>query len=126
GAFREDLPDYISIQNEFPRVYGIGETGLPESASLLRRVQARQFQGYLLFFDQLLADYLQQLSRLRDLFSLKQESQRPEDARHTLFSAVLNQDNTPGFQKLNRFFAAKDQGIVEGSVLALPVRDDQA
>ncbi len=121
GILREDLADYISIQNDFPRVYGIGDTGLPESASLLRRTQALQFQGYLLFFDQLLADYLQQLNHLRDLFSLQQESLRPAAQRHTAYSAQLNPDLTPGLNKLLRLFAAKDQGIVEGAVMALPV-----
>jgi hypothetical protein len=121
GIFREDLDDYISIQNDFPRVYGIGDTGLPESASLLRRTQALQFQGYLLFYDQLLADYLQQLNHLRDLFSLQQESLRPATQRHSAYSATLNPDLTPGINKLVRLLAAKDQGIMEGAVMALPV-----
>ena len=121
GILREGLDEYISVQNDFPRVYGIGDTGLPESASLLRRTQALQFQGYLLFYDQLLADYLQQLNHLRDLFSLQQESLRPAAQRHSAYSATLNPDLTPGINKLVRLLAAKDQGIMEGAVMALPV-----
>ncbi|AFY99506.1 hypothetical protein [Calothrix sp. PCC 6303] len=64
-----DLADHYSIQHDFPLTYGISEDGLPESAELLRKAQARQLKGYLVFFDQLLANYLAQLAHVRDLFS---------------------------------------------------------
>lgn len=65
-----DLRRYTSIQDQYPRVYGIGPAGLPAGASDERRGQARQLKGYLLAFEQLLADYFAQLSRARDLYSL--------------------------------------------------------
>lgn len=64
------ISDYTSVQDDFPLVYGIGEVGLPDSASDLRKAQAHQLKGFLMFFDQLLADYLAQLSHVKDLFSL--------------------------------------------------------
>ncbi|MEM9212732.1 MAG: hypothetical protein AAGD25_00015 [Cyanobacteria bacterium P01_F01_bin.150] len=64
-----NLADYYSIHHEFPLTYGISEAGLPDSASALRKVQAQQLKGYLVFFDQLLANYLAQLSQVRELFS---------------------------------------------------------
>lgn len=67
GQYRE-LSDYESIQNDFPLNYGIGEFGLPASASNQRKAQAKQLQGYLMFFDQLLANYFAQLDHTRDLF----------------------------------------------------------
>ncbi len=77
---REDLPipdgryrgssDYQSIQNHYPRTYGISGSGLPDSASTERKAQARQLQAYLLFFDQVLANYFAQLGNVRQLFSL--------------------------------------------------------
>lgn len=70
GAFHTDLADYYSIQNDFPAVYGIAKGGLPDNAPLPRIAWARQLKGFLLFFDQLLADYLMQLSHIRDLFSM--------------------------------------------------------
>ena len=69
GDYRE-LSDYESVQSEFPVAYGIGEIGLPASASLERKAQAKQLQAYLMVFDQLLANYFAQLDHVRDLFSL--------------------------------------------------------
>ncbi|WP_299409868.1 hypothetical protein [Acaryochloris sp. IP29b_bin.148] len=69
GDYRE-LSDYVSVQSEFPVTYGIGEIGLPASASPERKAQAKQLQAYLMVFDQLLANYFAQLDHARDLFSL--------------------------------------------------------
>ncbi len=63
------ISDYYSIQNHFPQVYGISETGLPELASPLRKAQAKQLKAYLLFFEQILANYFSQAGHLKDLFS---------------------------------------------------------
>jgi hypothetical protein len=65
----KDLEDYVSIQDEFPLTYGIGEEGLRSSVSDLRKAQAKQLKGFLMFFDQLLADYLAQMAHIKDLFS---------------------------------------------------------
>ncbi len=62
---------YHSIQHQFPAVYGIGELGLPESASPERKAQARQLKAYLMFFDQLFANYFAQLAHVKDLFSFR-------------------------------------------------------
>ena len=70
GQYRE-LSDYESIQNDFPANYGIGELGLPASASPKRKAQAKQLQAYLMFFDQLLANYFAQLEHTKDLFSFQ-------------------------------------------------------
>ena len=80
----EDLPvpqgdprnlEYISVQNEFPSVYGIGEEGLPSKASEQRKARAKQLQAYLLFFDQIFANYTQQLKNMGELFAV---TERPE------------------------------------------------
>ena len=62
---------YFSIQHHFPPVYGIGEEGLPLSASDSRKAKASQLKGYLLFFEQLLANYFSQLSHIKSLFSIE-------------------------------------------------------
>ena len=56
GRYR-DLAHYSSIRALYPGTYGIGPGGMPADAQPLRRAQARQLQGYLLVFEQLLADY---------------------------------------------------------------------
>ncbi len=63
------VESYYSLQHQFPATYGIGALGLPESASPQRQAQAKQLKAYLLFFDQLLANYLAQLAHVGDLFS---------------------------------------------------------
>lgn len=72
GTYR-NIGDYQSVQEEFPLVYGIGSEGLPANATAMRRGQAHQLKGFLMFFDQLLADFLAQLSHVRDLFSMNGE-----------------------------------------------------
>ena len=74
GTYR-DLESYESIQNDFPLTYGIGEEGIPtkstdKEANKLREAQALQFKGYLMVFDQLLANYFAQLAHVKDLFSM--------------------------------------------------------
>jgi hypothetical protein len=69
GEFKA-LDEYTSVQEEFPLVYGTGRAGLPQTASTLRKAQAHQLKGFLMIFDQLLADYLEQLANVRDLFSM--------------------------------------------------------
>ncbi len=121
GRYRKDLEDYYSIQNEFPRVYGIGEGGLPDSAPVLRQAQALQLKGYLLFFDQLLASYLSQLAHIRDLFSMSPDSRRPEASRHTYFTQRL--DSVPDVKRLVRFYTEEQSylGWSENNILAQPV-----
>jgi hypothetical protein len=76
------LEDYYSIQNDFPQTYGISAPGLPLSATALRKAQAKQLKGYLLFFDQVLADFFSQLSNAKHLLSL-------ENIKQTYYSQFL-------------------------------------
>ncbi len=68
-----DLARYQSIQLQYPAAYGIGPRGLPADAPPLRRAQARQLKGYLLTFEQLMADFLARLAQARDQFSTQPE-----------------------------------------------------
>jgi len=65
-----DLADWRSVQFDFPAVYGIGAAGLGERAGAARRAQALQLQGWLLFFDQLMANQLALLARAASRFSV--------------------------------------------------------
>jgi len=64
-----DAGSYYSIQYEFPGIYGIGSTRVSDEASAMRKAQALQLKAYLLFFEQLMADYFSQLSNISNLFS---------------------------------------------------------
>ncbi|MCO6477071.1 MAG: hypothetical protein J5I94_10650 [Phaeodactylibacter sp.] len=98
GQFRAGLADYQSIQYEFPDNYALGDAGLPLGATALRQAQQRQLQAFLLFFDQILAAYLQQLAQVRDLLSVQQSP----DAPTYFFDALLQ---APGMQELIADFA---------------------
>jgi hypothetical protein len=69
-----NIGNYYSIQNHFQEVYGIGELGLPDSAPEKRKAQAKQLKAYLLFFEQILANYFAQIAHVKDLFSFTNES----------------------------------------------------
>lgn len=81
------LAEYASIQEELPMIYGVGSEGLDPDADDLRKSKALQLKGYLVFFEQILANYLSQLANLRRIFALK-------GSTSTYFSQVPN--NIPG------------------------------
>jgi uncharacterized protein YegP (UPF0339 family) len=62
---------YRSLRNDLPLVYGVSDHGLPAHADVNRRSQARQLKGYLVFYDQLLGNYLAQLHHVKDLLRLQ-------------------------------------------------------
>lgn len=71
-----DLQDYYPVTYSLPMCYGVGlRGGLPLNADEKRITQTKQLKGYLLFFEQLLSDYLVQLDHLRDLFSFDHKEQ---------------------------------------------------
>lgn len=85
GAFM-NLEDYYTVTDTLPMAYGVSErAGLPANADDKRKAQALQLKGYLLFFEQLLHDYLLQLSHLKDIYRLDNV---PE---HTYFTESLTQ-----------------------------------
>lgn len=105
-----DLADYYSIQNDLPQTYGVGEAGLPLTATPLRKAQAKQLKVYLLFYDQLLANFFSQLSNASTLFSL-------HDVRQTYFAQYLQsipgiepifKQDPPGTSTLSEVFASQD------------------
>lgn len=118
GTYRPDLADYRSVQLDMPRVYGVGADGLPETATLRRRADARQLKGYLTFFDQLLANYLSQLAHVRELFSMTPDSQRNPDVSGSYFAQPLT--SVPLIGELVRFYEPTP-GLTEGTPLATPI-----
>jgi uncharacterized protein YegP (UPF0339 family) len=87
-----DIEDYYPLQNEFPLCYGIGEVGLPDSASYKRKAQAKQLKAYLLFYEQIFANYLSQLAHTKELFSFD------ENVKQTYFVKLL--EDIDGLEEL--------------------------
>ncbi len=80
------LAEYFPVQNSMPLVYGTGYEGLPSNASDLRQVQAKQLKAYLLFYEQVLVNYIGQLSNLKNLLSISNTVSK------TYFPVLLGSD----------------------------------
>ena len=83
-----NVEDYFPVTYSLPMCYGVGEQdNLPANADEKRKVQALQLKGYMLFFEQILSDYLVRLNHLRDLFSFDDSIQHTAFIR-SLYSAT--------------------------------------
>ncbi|UOQ52084.1 hypothetical protein [Hymenobacter cellulosivorans] len=78
-----NLSHYESIQTAFPAIYGLGEEGPPSNSSLLAQAQALQLKGYLLLFEQIMANFCAQVDHAKDLLSA-------DSQRTTYFSQPLH------------------------------------
>jgi hypothetical protein len=77
--------DYYPIQNDLPIIYGVGEAGLPDTATTERQALALQLKGYLFFFEQITAGIGTQLANLNSFFSADPELEQ------TIFQQPLYQ-----------------------------------
>lgn len=68
-----DAEKYFPAQNDLPPTYMVGNNRVPESETELRKVQSKQLKAFLMFFEQILANYFSQLSHVRNLFDWKNE-----------------------------------------------------
>lgn len=120
-----DFESYFSIQNHFPALYGVGEQGLPNRPDVKRKAQANQLKGYLMLFEQFMANYFSQLAHFKDLLSIhKQLNQTyfcqkldsvPNAEKFYINEASnlkdayfdfsdIPQNYSQGLEKLNRYF----------------------
>lgn len=90
----EDIARYISIQNSFPKSYGITDYGLDGKVSNERLAQVSQLRAYLYFFEQIMANYLNQLSNVDKLFSTEPQLQSSYFYQHI--------DHINGYQDLTK------------------------
>ena len=116
-----NIENYYSIQNQFPSNYGIGKIGLPDSATETRKAQAKQLTSYLVFFEQLLANYFSQIANFRKLMSFDDQDTRTYFNQSLLHSVPgleevleskesyeeylkeMTTDSAAGLQRKNRF-----------------------
>lgn len=111
GRFR-NTGAYQSFQQHFPVLYGLSDEGLPSNADEQRKALALQLKGYLLFFDQLMANYFAQLTNLRELFS------RDPKVTQTYFAQRIN-----SFADADRVYAA---GVTDDLLYGLLENDSVA
>jgi len=94
GGTNRNISEYFSLQNHFPDIYGLNAYGVPDSASPERKAQAAQLKAYLLFFEQVIANFMQNLQEIPRLFSVD------ESLRQSYFHKVLSNDEVPGVEPL--------------------------
>ncbi len=70
GKYR-NIGEYYSVQNTFPVQYAIGYDSAQSESSKLHTAQTRQLKGYLMAYDQLLANQFSQLANVSKLFSFR-------------------------------------------------------
>jgi hypothetical protein len=88
-----DLTRHRSIQYQLPEAYGVGPHGLPSSASVERKAQARQLAAYLMIFDQLFANALAQIAHAGELLA-------PEEGAGRTYFALPVEDGRLGLESL--------------------------
>jgi len=93
-----DTESYWPLQYDFPQTYGIGVYGLPPGSTPERVAQQRQLKAYLMFYEQLLADFYSQLSHAHQLFSI-------ETIKQTYFAQFLKdiKDLDPVYNTIGMF-----------------------
>ncbi|MDN3663823.1 hypothetical protein ACFFU1_17820 [Algibacter miyuki] len=94
---KRDVETYYSLQNQFPLIYGIGNAGLSHSNQPSRHAKAKQLKGYLLFFEQYLANHLSQINRIADFFNKDLVFNNKE--KTTYYSQSLS--NVPAIEALS-------------------------
>ncbi|MFA7061347.1 MAG: hypothetical protein WC156_11080, partial [Pedobacter sp.] len=115
GNFRQP-GSYYSFQNHFPAIFGLSEAGLNSNADDKRRAQACQLKAYLLFFDQLMADYLAQLGHVKELFSIDPEMQRT--CFHQAVTSFAGYEKLYGTDDAARIVKTIEDSVEDKGVLA--------
>ena len=90
------IDDYFPLQNDLPRIYGVGEAGTPTSAGKVGQSRTLQTKGYLLLFEQFLADLAAQLGHINNFFSASPQEQSTYFA-HALFDVLGTEKLLKGF-----------------------------
>lgn len=102
-----DFSQYYTLQYELPQTYGVSAFGLPTTASDERKAQSLQLRAYLMFFDQLLADFFAQLHHAKKLLSIDTTLDRTYFSNY--ISDVLDIDKVYNTTNLSAIFDAPVQ-----------------
>jgi hypothetical protein len=105
------LETFTSVQQLFPKTYSIGSAALPSVATDERRAQSKQLKAYLLFYDQLLADFFMQLKNAKELFStdpIKQTYYAQFVSGFLDFKSIYKKDSTNHFLLENNVLLLQD------------------
>lgn len=90
---KADLLKYESIQNSFPKSFGITPFGIQGRVTEERIAEVSQLKGYLFTFEKLLSNQLAQIANVRNLFSA-------EKLEQTYFEAELPNNSKVGGREI--------------------------
>jgi hypothetical protein len=102
------LGNYHPLQYDLPFTYGVGVYGLPSHVTEARRAQAKQLKAYLMFFEQMLVNYLATLGNAKELFALDPTVKR------TYFTRLLGEQDIAG---LDTLYASVDGSTIDDITL---------
>lgn len=88
GQFYQ-LDEYYSVQEEFPVNYSVGSNEISDKAPEKRKAQVKQLKAYLHFYDQLLADFFNQLYHAKNILDI-------EPVQYTYFPNYLEKNPKNG------------------------------
>lgn len=88
--------DYYSMQNYFPAIYGVNRQGVPGSRPLDVHAKAKQLKAYLYPFEQLMANFAQDLQAIPELFGVHVQHNR------SYFTQFLDDTRIPTVETLYR------------------------
>ena len=97
-----DLKEYYPLQYSLPLTYGVGFDGLATTVTEKRKAQAKQLKAYLLFYEQLLVNYLEQLAHVKDLFAVD------DTVDHTYFTHLFTNSEINGLNDIVSGLTAND------------------
>lgn len=115
-----ELARYHSFQHHFPVIYGLSAQGL-STRDPLRKALALQLKGYLLFFDQIMANFLSQLANLGSLYAHDYASAYQDDPDNARTYFAQRVDSIPDFERVYGAGtdAQKLQDLIEDADAAL-------
>lgn len=99
GHFRQNQ-HYQSVQQHFPSSYNLSVNGIGAFAAIQDKANANQLRGYLLIFEQLMANFSKNLGSLNSLFSID---------NCTTSSYQFNTLDSVAFQGVEHIYPAKEQ-----------------
>ena len=122
GGTHRALKRHRSVQHHLPAAYGVGEHQTVSDPASPRQARAHELRGYLLIFDQLMADSLAQLAHARDSLSIHAMSQRTRlsQAARTVpgFSDLIAGAPTTDIEQVLEALAEEEPLVAEPSETA--------
>ncbi|MFT6777233.1 MAG: hypothetical protein ACJAV1_001150 [Paraglaciecola sp.] len=93
GTYRQ-LHQYNAIQAHFPSNYNLSVLGVTQSISITDVAKAQQLRGYLVLFEQLMANFVANLNGIRQLFSID------KSYKHSYQFQLLDHKSIKGLEQL--------------------------